>query len=157
MTENNLQADITKSVADAAAKFRLDYTKKSFSVRHPELGKMIKCQVCLRRHRSSITCEQKILTPAAQTRKGIRGAQAFAKKRIRPHHSHARLELVQMTQDLFPKYFSRIEDAEKAMQAARGEAQAVLSRKSRLRRHKLVLQQHRSRQINAGLFSGGIR
>ena len=144
-------------VIDAAQKFREDYTKKSFSGRHPELGKMVNCKVCSRRHRSSQVCEQKIITPAAQTRKGINGAGMFAKKRIRPHYSHARLELVQMTQDLFPKYFPRIEDAKKAMQAARGEAQAVLSRKSRLRRHKLVLQQHRSRQINAGLFSGGIR
>jgi hypothetical protein len=140
--------DVKQLVADAVAKFREEHAEKSFSQQHPELGKMLNCKICSRRHRSSIVCEQHILVPAAQTRKGIYGAQSFAKKRIRPHHSHARLELVQMTQDLFPKYFPRIEDAEKAMLAARGEAQAVLSRKSRLRRHKLVLQQHRSRQIN---------
>lgn len=33
--------------------------RRSFSGRHPELGKMIKCQVCRLRHRDSQKCEQK--------------------------------------------------------------------------------------------------
>jgi hypothetical protein len=35
--------------------------RRSFSGRHPELGKMIKCQVCQKRHRSSVKCEQKFV------------------------------------------------------------------------------------------------
>ena len=35
--------------------------RRSFSARHPELGKMVKCQVCNRRHRDSIKCEQKFV------------------------------------------------------------------------------------------------
>ena len=35
--------------------------RRSFSGRHPELGKMIKCQVCQKRHRDSIKCEQKFV------------------------------------------------------------------------------------------------
>ena len=35
--------------------------KRSFAGRHPELGKMIKCQVCNRRHREVIKCEQKFV------------------------------------------------------------------------------------------------
>lgn len=35
---------------------------RSFSGRHPELGRMIKCQVCRNRHRESIKCKQKFAT-----------------------------------------------------------------------------------------------
>jgi hypothetical protein len=35
--------------------------RRSFSARHPELGKMIKCAVCNLRHRSSVKCEQKFV------------------------------------------------------------------------------------------------
>jgi hypothetical protein len=35
--------------------------RRSFSGRHPELGKMVNCQVCRTRHRSSIKCEQKFV------------------------------------------------------------------------------------------------
>jgi len=169
--ENKL--DIKQLVADAIAKFREDHTAKSFSQRHPELGKMLNCKICSRRHRSSIICKQVFTTiinrgpderevperHAAQTRKGINGSQMFAKKRIKPHHSHARLLLVQMTQDLFPKYFSWniFKTPQEAMHAARGEAQAILSRKSRAFRRVIVQQQHRSRQINAELIAGGTR
>jgi hypothetical protein len=118
---------------------------------------MLNCKVCSRRHRSSIVCEQHILVPAAQTRKGIYGAQSFAKKRIRPHHSHKLLQLVQLTQTLFPKYYPRIEEPEKAMKAARGEARLMLLRGIRATRNIQTQMQHRSRQINAGLVDGGTR
>lgn len=35
--------------------------KRSFSGRNPEIGKMIKCQVCNHRHREVIKCEQKFV------------------------------------------------------------------------------------------------
>lgn len=35
--------------------------RRSFSARHPELGRMIKCQVCQTRHRDSKKCEQKFV------------------------------------------------------------------------------------------------
>lgn len=35
--------------------------RRSFSGRHPELGRMIKCQVCRLRHRDSLKCEQKFV------------------------------------------------------------------------------------------------
>jgi hypothetical protein len=43
----------------AAVKALEQIRSRSFSERHPELGKMIKCQICSHRHRSSIKCEQK--------------------------------------------------------------------------------------------------
>lgn len=124
--------------------FKKRFEARSFSERHPELGKMLKCQICLTRHRSSKVCTQrfavgthdprpegeKVLLVASQTtRKGLYGAAQFAKKRIKPHHSHRMLRLVQMTQDLFPKYYpGQIDDPAKAMHAARGEAHAILRR-----------------------------
>ena len=162
---NTPQVPGESTVSDAIAKYRKEHAEKSFSQRHPELGKMVNCQFCSRRHRSSIVCQQvfttvvncgpneKTVEPrlAPKTRRGVNGAQAFAKKRINPHFSNKRLELVQLTQDLFPKYFPRIEEPEKAMKAARGEAQAILSRKSRARRRVIVKQQDISRKANRSL------
>lgn len=74
-----------QTVEDAIKKLREDIADRSFSGRHPELGKMKKCQICQRRHRSSIICEENILVPTAQTRKGVLGAAGFAKKRVHPH------------------------------------------------------------------------
>lgn len=143
--------DIKQLVADAIAKFREEHAWKSFSGRHPELGKMKNCAVCGLRHRAIKVCKQKILTPAANTRKGVYGAAAFAKRRIKPHHSHALLQLVQLTQDLFDNYYPRIADPEKAMHAARGQALQELRRKRRTIRAGVQQRQHESRQINRGL------
>ena len=160
--------DAKQLVADAVAKFREEHAAKSFSDRHPELGKMINCPVCLRRHRSVIKCEQvfttgthdpapegeKMLLVAAQTRKGILGAALFAKKRIFQHHSKRLLQLVQLTQILFPKYFPvQFPDPEKAMKVARGEARAILSRKNKLFNYKVRRQRDISRRINRGLIA----
>jgi hypothetical protein len=157
--------NVKQEIVDAIEKFRDDFKHRSFSQRHPELGKMLKCQICLRRHRSSQTCHQvfttgthdpapegeKKLLMAAETRKGVLGAARFAKQRIHPHHSHRLLELVQLTQTLFPKYFDvQIKDPKKAMQAARGEARHILVRKYRARRRILQHQRQLSRRINRG-------
>jgi hypothetical protein len=158
--------DDKKWVAAAVAKFREDFSNRGFSARHPELGKMFNCPICQLRHRSSQVCQQVFTTGthdpapegekkvlvAAQTRKGILGAAMFAKKRLKPHHSHRLLRLVQLTQDLFPKYHpDQINDPEKAMKAARGEALQTLRRRYRGFRKDLLARQHTSRQINRGL------
>ncbi len=46
----------------AVAEFAENRRGLSFSGRHPELGKMIKCDGCGRRHRSSIIHERKFAT-----------------------------------------------------------------------------------------------
>ncbi len=158
--------DVKQLVADAVAKFREDFVFKSYSERHPEIGKMVNCPVCLRRHRGIIKCEQQFATgthdPAPEgekvvlianqnTRKGVYGAAQFAKKRVRPHHSAALLQLVELTQQLFSKYYPRISDPEKAMQAARGEALQILRRKRRAFRQVRNNQQYESRRINRSL------
>jgi hypothetical protein len=137
-------------VAEAIKKFREDFKNRSFAERHVELGKMINCQICGLRHRSSQKCEQRISTPAASnTRKGVYGAAIFAKKRIHVHHSKKSLQLVQLTQELFSKYYeNQIKDPQKAMIAARGEARATLLRNRRDKKRKKRNQQKESRKIN---------
>lgn len=138
------KVNISEEVQKAIAHLMEERKFKSFSQRHPELGKMIKCQICLRRHRSSQVCrqmfsvgthdtrpllEKTVLICQTNTRKGMHGAKAFEKKRRNPHHSHRLLLLVQMTQKLFPKYYPKqIDDPAKAMHAARGEAIKILTR-----------------------------
>jgi hypothetical protein len=150
--------DVRQEVAQAIAKFREALPERSFSGRHPELGRMINCKVCGRRHRAIPECVERVLIPTAKTRKGALGAATFVKKRLQPHHSHRLLRLVQLTQDLFSKYFpEQISDPQKAMQAARGEAKAVQRRAYAETRAALQRQQHKSRQINWNLIPGGTR
>lgn len=67
-------------------------TERSFSGRHPELGKMINCKFCGHRHRENErNCKQVFAKDengndrtVPQTRKGIYGAAMFAKRRIHP-------------------------------------------------------------------------
>jgi len=142
-------------VSGAIAKLRAEIADRSFSGRHPELGKMVKCQICHLRHRSSIVCKERVLIPTAQTRKGVYGAAQFQKKRLKPHHSHQLLQLVQLTQELFPSFYpDRIQDPQKAMYAARGQAMKQIDRKNRARRAVKKQIEHQSRQINRGLIYG---
>lgn len=60
---------VTQEVTDLIEKALGDIRGRSFSGRNPELGKMIKCQVCSRRHRAPLdkdgnpqtTCEQRFV------------------------------------------------------------------------------------------------
>lgn len=154
----------------AVAEFLEDHKSKSFSQRHPELGKMIKCQVCLLRHRSSKVCEQRhvvALTPpeglTSLTKFQILGRAAFKKKRVKPHYSKKRLQLVQRTIERFPLHVGLWPStAEKtaefvAMQVARREARADLLEIRQAARKTKQSIQHRSRRINRGLLQGNSR
>jgi hypothetical protein len=103
---------------------------RPFSARNPELGRMIKCQVCGLRHRSVQKCEQKFTNRAGDfeyfheeeidgevklvptlrtaiphdekpTRKQIMGAAATHKKRFHPHHSKMKLLFIERTRKVF--------------------------------------------------------
>lgn len=50
------QQRVHNTIEAAVAEFQAQREGKSFSERHPELGRMIKCQVCGRRHRSVRIC-----------------------------------------------------------------------------------------------------
>ncbi len=94
----------TEAGQEAAAKALAEIRNRSFSGRHPELGRMINCQFCNLRHRENQNfregaCEQKFATEdgieygklippeglTGLTARQVIGAQRFAKKRINPH------------------------------------------------------------------------
>lgn len=149
-----------KMVADAVNAIR----SRSFAARHPELGKMINCQVCDRRHRASVVCKpvytkdsngEDWTTP--ETRKGVYGAKTFAKRRFLPHHSKKLLQLVQLTQDLFPQFQPNFAKPEDAMKYTRTEAQRILKKQRSAKAKTVRRQQQLSRRINRGLANPGNR
>lgn len=89
------RTEATKEGIEASAEALDAIYSRSFSGRHPELGKMVNCQICDSRHRENERkCEQKfvkkgqLVPPAGLTSLTMRqvvGAARFAKKRIRPH------------------------------------------------------------------------
>lgn len=102
---------------------------RTFADRHPELGKMVKCQVCGTRHRKNEKkCEQVFtyrvgdfeiyrmdektneLVPDYRTavrpdekptKRQVSGAATFAKKRIHPHPSKIKLQFIERTRKIF--------------------------------------------------------
>jgi hypothetical protein len=117
--------DIHPKVAAALAEVKARKRALPFSGRNPDLGPMIKCQVCGTRHRrNERKCEQNIVTPTAQTRKGILGAAQFAKKRIHPHPNQRKLQYVDLVRRLLPEEYTA-ED----MKAARSVATRIMIEK----------------------------
>jgi hypothetical protein len=123
--------DLQNVVNEALAKIH----NRTFSGRHPELGKMIKCQVCLLRHRESIVCKQVFAkrggleliagqTPETESvvdAKRIRlllGAKPFKGKRLHPHlNKRARL-FVELVRQLVPNEYTQ-EDLDNARTKAK--------------------------------------
>lgn len=137
---------ISSEALKAIAEFEAAQEEKTFSQRHPELGKMFNCRVCGTRHRPP-HCEQRF----AKVRIGHKELQKLAKKhhllipdqirqtepmepkrrygmgsnkRINPHWANKRLQLVQLTRDLI-SYF----DGEDAVKKARSRAMNLLRKK----------------------------
>ena len=124
------------AAADAALAAIAD---RSFSARHPELGKMINCAVCRSRHRSSQKCEQKFkqlwidedietgelsiqyatvpLPGQKGTPKSVIGAAYFAKKRKNPHPSRRKLQFIELVRKLIPDEYTQ-EDLKDARELA---------------------------------------
>lgn len=187
-----------------------DIQDRSFSARHPELGKMIKCQFCGRRHRETqqlythgaegvsraskfvgnVLCEQRFaeshieedvetgeqtvayrMTPLKTMKQNV-GSAAFKGKRRTRRGNQRGLQLVELTQELFPKYETmvsvtvengirttrlRFANPHEAMVAARGEAAAILRRGRKVQAKQKRDQQKLSRRINRGLGNPGSR
>jgi len=98
----------SEELLKAVESFHQSFKERSFSGRHKELGKMINCGVCGRRHRKSEVCEQRFAkvrighseeyrqtTPVnPKPRLGI-----GPKKRMNPHFSKRRITLVQRVKE----------------------------------------------------------
>jgi hypothetical protein len=108
----DFDAQVVKRAVDA---YFAEREVKSFSERHPELGKMVNCPVCLERHRSARVCVptyavvpdetdeqgQPVFYLASQyTRKGVYGAKNF-KGRILKHRNAWGLQVLERATILF--------------------------------------------------------
>jgi hypothetical protein len=169
---------------DTIARARAEMKARPYSGRNPQYGKMINCGICGRRHRQlqvvkahpafggtqTFTCVQVFhkgregsategveLIASQKTLKGIFGAQAFAKKRLHPHPSKRKLQLVERTQKLFYENEPYFTDAKLNMQESRDMAQRELKGERRKARRPLRRTQDVSRRINAGLALVGSR
>jgi len=153
---------------------------RSFSGRHPELGKMFKCQVCQKRHRAHIVCTQKFthsigdyeyfredekgeLVPAYRTCidpetkptiKQIMGAAQFKGKRRVPHMSRMKMIFVERTRKVFEKLGFVVDAKDKEfdnhLQQARAIAAREIRKESRRASRAVRRQQDKSRRINRG-------
>jgi hypothetical protein len=166
MPKDLIKSELNKAIEE----YLTDFESKSFSGRHPELGKMVNCPVCSLRHRSVHVCTQRHvveLTPpdglTGLTKFQVLGRAAFKKKRVKPHYSKKRLQLLQRTIERFPLHNGMWASTEEksaelvAMQVARREARADLADVRRAVRKEKQSAQHRSRRINRGLLQGNSR
>jgi hypothetical protein len=131
---------------------------RSYSGRHPELGKMIKCAACGRRHYDFKICEityakdadgNEIVNPW--------GARSNIRGRFHPHPSKRKLQLVQRTQKVFYEYQPYFKDAHDCMVEARTEAGRQLKAERKAESKRIRHQQKHSRRINLGLAAPGTR
>lgn len=124
-----LQAAVNKALANIKG--------LSYSERHPELGKMFRCQFCGTRHRKNVgKCEQVFtysigdfeyfreddkgeLVPDYRTamrpderptRGQVMGRASFAKKRLKPHPSKMKLLFIQKTREVFSQLGFSLDD-----------------------------------------------
>lgn len=126
--------------------------------------KFTNCAVCDRRHALPTCPPVYAQNPdgsprlcAQNTRKGVYGAVEFAKKRFHPHHNKRDLQLVQLTQDLFPSHSPYWSDPMEAMRYARTEACRILGQKAERQRKLKRRQRMAAMQVNAGLKPNGFR
>jgi len=165
-----------QKAADAAT---AEIRGKSFSGRHPELGKMIKCLVCVLRHRDSQKCEQRFkelwidedietgerttvyatvpLHNQKPTIKAIVGAKQFAGKRKFRRPNPNMLQVVELTRELFPTLAGAYDKEEDQMLAARAIAIQLFKKGYRRKADRKTRQQKVSRGINRGLYVKGLR
>ena len=150
---------LTKRAADA---FFSERESKSYSARHPELGRMINCWVCDKRHRSSRVCVPAYGRVAGEindkdevvivTKRQRDGAAAYKGKRILRHRNKWGLQVIERTTLIYrehradPYKFTVSDDdlGKQSLSRALNEkrAERAADRKARLERTK------QSRKIN---------
>lgn len=124
MLKPNYRTPLEKATDAALAAIR----NRPFSVRHPELGKMVKCQICQTRHRKNerkcgqvftyrvgdyellkeneegnLVPDYRTCAPEGErpTMRQVMGAAAFSKKRFHPHPSKVKLLFIQRVREAF--------------------------------------------------------
>jgi hypothetical protein len=157
--------NVKEAVAAAIAKFEEEHRFKSFSERNPQLGKMIKCQVCKKRHRKYLICVQVFAldsvevdletgekTSIYRTAPG-RGRTQFKGKRLKPHLSKPKLLFINRVRELLD--YDEDTDLESdvfkiALKAARKKAGRQLRKEARFKRSQRNARRAKARRINGG-------
>jgi hypothetical protein len=143
---------ISEELKQAIAEFRETFKERTFSQRHPELGKMINCYVCGLRHRSAQVCEQRFakvrVGDTDQTRQTgpVNPKRRYgmgSNKRINPHWNRKRLMVVDLTRQLLPYY-----SGDNAVQKAKSRAINILTPIWNESDRKYRNMQKESREIN---------
>lgn len=146
------EQQIKPEVSEAIARIREKEKEKSFSGRHPELGKMINCRICDRRHRSSIACVQVF----AKNENGVEliaEGPGHGKGRINRHWNKRSLQVVDLTRRLLPLYPFDEENVEAkalAVKKARSRAVNLLRKVWHAKSNQIQRRQKLSRAINRG-------
>jgi len=176
MIKINLLTPVQAALAAEVAKFHRAQRNRSVSERNPELGRMMNCPFCERRHRATKTAEKyatncfqqfaidpitKEVRTTPKTRKGVNGAAAFARKRFLPHRSAFTLLVLQRAGDLYADAYEAAARGGDTHQVDYGKCirrafQSVRAQREGERRLK-HLQQRIARGINTGLISPGTR
>lgn len=152
----------------------------SFRERHPELGKLINCQVCGQRHWASKVCHQRFAVQFIEedvetgertnvyatavphhakhpTVNQVIGAAIFKGKRRKPHVSAKKLRFIEKVRKLMTGVAVDLEseDFKSMLNQARHMAAREISREDEAKAIRLRLQQDLSRRINRGLATPG--
>lgn len=135
--------EVSPALKESIAKFREDQKLKSFSGRHPELGKMIKCQICRTRHRSSQVCVQ-VFTKDKDKVERVAQGPGHTRARINNHWSKKRLQLIDLTRQII----KTLPNGEADFKKARSMALNILRKEWHEESNKKQRQQKLSRRIN---------
>lgn len=147
--------------------------ERPFSGRNPELGKMINCKICSRRHRETQIMKSH---PKFGGKQIVKCVQVFKKDELgslymtldptrhkgrgtrkNPHFSARRLELVQRTRQQFDENEPYFTNARECMEESRDMAARALKKERSLEKRNDRRTKTTSRRINAGLAVGGSR
>jgi hypothetical protein len=147
--ESNPQNSVQKSTLDRLiGEFREHQKEKSFSGRHPELGKMVNCPVCSRRHRTAEICIQVFAKNEDEVELIAKG-RGHGKGRINRHWNKRSLELVDLTRRLIPFYPVKFDESGvRDIKKPRSRALNLLRAKWHEESSQVQAQQKLSRQIN---------
>lgn len=160
MTEEQktqIEPDVS-ALQSAIDNFKKIFGSRSFSGRHPELGTMVNCGVCGRRHRSSIVCDPVYSAEAKPRHRLIPKA-----KRYNPHHNQYDLQLIEKTREVTRQNVPRngahfpLLSVEQLMRTSRSTAEHRLDEEREKEAKRIRRQQDVSRRINRGLLPGGSR
>jgi hypothetical protein len=152
---------VSEELRKAVEGFIQTSSTRTFSERHPELGKMVNCAVCGTRHRQNERkCEQVFtsrigdyelfrenekgelvpdyrtcIEPGTKpTKRQVVGAAAFAKKRLKQHPSKIKLLLIQKTRRIFEEHHFELDGTKEQFEKNLQRARVLAAREIRRER-----------------------